>query len=79
MISSVNEDGSSLDINVSWPSDEEVDSLLTGIEELNTIGLDDATVLEIFKEQGIQCLEGSISAEEAAANLIQKVNLYLAE
>ena len=39
----------------------------------------DHVIEEIVLEQGVRCLEGSQSPEGAAANIMQKVKLYLAE
>lgn len=62
-----------------WPSDEEIQKLRDTFAGLNTPSLTDNVILEAVAEQGISCLEGSITAQEAAKNALQKINLYLAE
>ena len=64
---------------MNWPNAEEIKALSDMLESADTPALTDHVIEEIVLEQGVRCLEGSQSPEGAAANIMQKVKLYLAE
>ena len=72
-------EGGSVSLELNWPNAEEIKALSDMLESADTPALTDHVIEEIVLEQGVRCLEGSQSPEGAAANIMQKVKLYLAE
>lgn len=64
---------------LTWPEEEEIETLRQTFEKLNTPLPTDDVIREAVTEQGLSCLEGAVTAQEAAKNALQKINLYLAE
>ena len=62
-----------------WPDEEQLEELRQMLEAADTPSLTDETIWNVVKEQGEKYLEGSQELEEAVNNIMQKVNLYLAE
>ena len=72
-------EGGSVSLDMSWPDAGEIETLSDMLEKADTPALTDHVIEEIVLEQGALCLEDSQSPEAAAANIMQKVKLYLAE
>lgn len=66
-------------LNMSWPEEEELDKLRSFLEKAEIPASTDDTIWNAVKEQGDKYLNESLSLDEACSNIIQKVNLYLAE
>ena len=62
-----------------WPSSEEFDRLEQQISELDTPAMEDALVLAAITEKGRMYLSGGRSLEETVNEIIQTLELYLAE
>ena len=58
---------------------EQLDLLTKQIESLKRPILNDRVIQEMVISEGISCLNGDQSVEDAAANIMQKVKLYLSE
>ena len=72
-------EGGSVSLELGWPNAEEIGALSDMLEKADSPALTDHVIEEIVLEQGALCLEDSQSPEAAAANIMQKVKLYLAE
>lgn len=59
--------------------EEEIARMTELVESLETRALQDDVIKEVVIEQGEKVLKGELSPEEAAAAIIQKVNIYLME
>lgn len=73
------DDGGFASLALTWPEEEEIKTLRQTFEKLNTPLVTDDVIREAVTEQGLSCLEGGVTAQEAAKNALQKINLYLAE
>lgn len=71
--------GSMSSLNMSWPDEEELDKLKSFLEKAEIPASTDDTIWNAVKEQGEKYLNEGLSLDEACSNIIQKVNLYLAE
>ncbi len=60
-------------------TEEEIRRITELAESLTTPALQDQVIEEAVLEQGEKTLKGEITPEEGAANVMRKVNLYLAE
>ncbi|HCT92239.1 MAG TPA: hypothetical protein DF613_12805 [Lachnospiraceae bacterium] len=78
-IGSSDGEGGSVSLEMSWPNAEEIKVLSDMLEQADTPALTDHVIEEIVLEQGALCLGGRQTPEAAAANIMQKVKLYLAE
>lgn len=65
--------------DMSVPEEKDIEKLTSIIESLDTASSDDAVIQELIVEQGKKYLYGTQSIEDSVNNVIQKVNLYLAE
>lgn len=74
-----NEEGDMIFLSLSWPDEAQIADLQESMEKLDTPLTADEVIVEAVTEQGTACLEGSVTPQEAAANALQKINLYLAE
>ncbi len=73
------EEGSMATLALSWPEDADIQVLKDSFETLNVPVEADEVVIEAVTEQGVACLEGSVTPQEAAANALKKIQLYLSE
>lgn len=73
------EDGSVLMLDLYWPNEEEQKGLKDLVSSLNTPYLPDSRIEQAVVAAGTQVLNGELSVEEGAAQVKQKVQLYLAE
>lgn len=78
-VSSSDGEGGSVSLKMAWPNAKEIKGLSEMLENADTPALTDHVIEEIVLEQGAACLEGQLSPEAAASNIMQKVKLYLAE
>lgn len=62
-----------------WPSEEKITALKEMIASLVTPTLSDETIKNAVMETGAKVLEGSLSIDEGCDEIVQKVELYLAE
>lgn len=72
-------DGDSVGMEVVPLNEEQLDLLTKQIESLKRPILNDRVIQEMVVSEGISCLDGDQSPEDAAANIMQKVKLYLSE
>ncbi len=66
-------------LDVSYPTEEEVDGLITICRTLEKPATQDCVIWNIYQTEADECLGGSIDAKTAAKNIAQKVDTYLAE
>ena len=71
--------GSMSSVNLGWPGEEELDGLKALLEQAELPASTDDTIWNAVKEQGEKYLNEGLVLDEACSNIIQKVNLYLAE
>ncbi|MCD8104385.1 MAG: hypothetical protein LUF35_05150 [Lachnospiraceae bacterium] len=62
-----------------WPAEEDLEWLTETAYSLKVRLEDGAVQKEVVMEQLERCLNGEISEEEAVSEIMQKINLYLAE
>lgn len=65
--------------SMGWPEEKELDKLRDLLEKAEVPASTDDTIWNAVKEQGEKYLNEDLSLDEACGNIIQKVNLYLAE
>lgn len=78
-ISDTNEDGETYTLQVMWPEEEfltQFKETVAGLDKAVTI---DYNILEIISTEARAYFEGSKSAQDTAATVAQKVQLYLSE
>ena len=76
------EDGSTserVDFVAAWPTEEEIAALKEKIGTLKSPALSDDVIYTAVLEGGIKVLEGDLSIDEGCGEIVQKVELYLAE
>ena len=73
------EDGTESELMAAYPLREEVEALTEMSGTLNRPMVQNRVVWNIYQEEADKYLEGSTDAEEAAENIAQKVDIYLAE
>lgn len=73
------DDGGTTKMKLRNPSEEEIAKLTGILEEVDSPICMDRVIKEIVLSQGKEALLGNSSVEEAAAEILRKCNLYLAE
>ena len=73
------EDGMEMELTASYPEEEEVRQFTELCRTLDTPMEQNRIVWNIYQEEADRCLEGSVEADEAAKNIAQKVDTWLAE
>ncbi len=68
-----------VEFTAEWPKESDVADLKTKIEELKTPGLSDDVIRSAILESGAKVLSGDVSVDEGCGEIVQKVDLYLAE
>ena len=66
-------------LDVSYPTEEEVDGLITICRTLKKPATQDCVIWNIYQTEADECLGGNVDAKTAAKNIAQKVDTYLAE
>lgn len=72
-------DGSSFNLDIRWSTEEDFETLKGMAESASTVCAGDAVVEEIVYEVGQKVLNGSVSADDAVAEIVKKAAIYLAE
>lgn len=65
--------------DITWPSAEELGAMKERIETLSQPSLSDSIIFDAVIESGVKVLEGGMTAEKGCDEIVQKVELYLAE
>ena len=73
------EDGIDTELTASYPEEEEVRAFTELCRTLDTPMEQNRIVWNIYQEEADSFMEGSAGADEAAKNIAQKVDNYLAE
>ncbi len=73
------EDGMEMELTASYPEEEEVRQFTELCRTLDAPMEQNRIVWNIYQEEADRCLEGSVEADEAAKNIAQKVDTWLAE
>lgn len=73
------EDGNEGILNIIWPSEEQLTQLEAMIESLDTPASTDENVKNAVVESGAAALNGEKSIDDAVSEIINKVQIYLAE
>lgn len=71
--------GESVEVVMSWMSQEVLDQFLGYVEQLDTAADTDTILKDAVYAQMQECINGNISPEDAVNAVMQTVNLYLAE
>ena len=66
-------------LDVSYPTEEEVDGLIAICRTLEKPATQDCVIWNIYQTEADECLGGNVDAKTAAKNIAQKVDTYLAE
>lgn len=74
-----NSEGEMLELEYTWPTEEEQKALTAGVAKLKQPGSLEEVPRNTVIGEARRCMSGEISAEEAASSIMQKINLYLAE
>lgn len=74
-----NENGETVDLTLRGITKDQTDALKKILEEADTPAITDSALQAVFIEQGVNVLKGTATAQEAAKEIVQKVNLYLSE
>lgn len=78
----VSEDGgveNRVNFDVVWPSEEQLSAMKERIETLAQPSLSDSVIFDAVIESGVKVLEGNLTVDEGCDEIVQKVELYLAE
>ena len=65
--------------DIVWPSEEQLSAMKEQIETLVQPSLSDSIIFDAVIEGGVKVLEGSLTVDEGCDEIVQKVELYLAE
>lgn len=68
-----------VDFGIEWPTEEEISALKEEAEKLVQPSLSDRVIASAVIESGVKVLEGSLAIDEGCDEIVQKVELYLAE
>ena len=63
----------------SWPDGDDVAALKEKVKMLAEPGLSDDMIRTAILESGAKALSGELSVDEGCGEIVQKVDLYLAE
>lgn len=72
-------DGASVSLEVTWPTEDELSEIKELVKKLDTPLNYDSTIQEAIMGEGAKCLEGELTVDEATANILKTVQLYLSE
>ncbi len=75
----VMDDGTEQELFLYWPDQAERERFTGYVESLKTPVLTDVQLCELVYETGRKVLEGELSAEDGAAEIVKKASIYLAE
>ena len=81
-VSEASEDGTSTEpihFEAYWPEPEVISAMKEKINDLTTPSLSDHVIYTAVTEGGRRVLEGDLSVDEGCDEIVQKVQLYLAE
>lgn len=73
------EDGEILSVSAKWPDARRRQELKTWVDALDTPALTNQTIRTMVIAQMDDCLNGRITAQQAAQNALKNLNLYLSE
>ena len=68
-----------VNFSASWPTEEEIVAFKEKIGTLTSPALSDDVIFTAVLEGGVKVLEGDLSLDEGCGEIVQKVELYLAE
>lgn len=72
-------DGTQEWLMLCWPDGEEKEAFTELVRALDTPAFTDSWICETVYETGIKVLEGDLSAEDGAKEIVKKAGIYLAE
>ncbi|MCD8216756.1 MAG: hypothetical protein LUD01_01695, partial [Clostridiales bacterium] len=76
----VEEDGRETDLDLYWPSDEQIEEFKEMINGLDTPAYTNDTILTTILTDCYACVTGDeVSVEDAVAQVVQDLSIYLAE
>ena len=78
-ISTSDENGNMISLNLVLPAQEEIDKICSIAEKLTTPSTMNQLLQETILEQGYSYLSGEQDLDTTVGNITQKMNLYLAE
>lgn len=78
-ISTISESGVDLSLELKWPTKEQAAEFKALAEGLTTPANTDSIIREAVYSAADDCLNGTVSIDEAVKAVMQKVNLYLSE
>lgn len=78
-LAEMDENGNYVSLDLFWPTEEQTAALESMIESLSVPASSDENVKNTVIEQGVAALNGEKSVEDAVGEIINKVQIYLAE
>ncbi len=76
----VNEDGTEIDLDLYWPTEEQIAAFMEMINGLDTPAYTDDTILMTIMKDCYACVTGDeVSVEDAVAQVVQDLSIYLSE
>lgn len=78
-ISSSDEEGNYVEMNIYWPNEEQITVFRNWMESVSTPYIENDTLEDAVYEEGIKYMQGDESLKEAVAAIEEKVALYMAE
>lgn len=79
MISWQDEDGNDSTLEISWPEADQLNKLEEMIESLDTPASADENVRDVVVELGVSALNGEMEIDEAVNEILNRIQIYLAE
>lgn len=73
------EDGTTLSLEIFWPTEEEIDALYKIAEEASAPYIRDSVLEAAVRDTGMRILGGGLSIEEGVAEIKKKLAIYMAE
>lgn len=78
-IVSTDEAGNTVDLEINWPSAEELKTFGTYLDAAQTPADTNKMMKDIVLEMADKCVKGETTVDDAVNTVLQKLNLYLAE
>lgn len=73
------DDGSTVQLSIYWPEEEEVAVFRKCMEEADTVYREDDVLEEAVYEAGVAYIQGTKSLESAVSDIEKKISIYIAE
>lgn len=72
-------DGKGFSLEIKWVTEEDFAELKHMVESASSVCAGDAVIEEVVYEVGQKALNGSVSVDDAVAEILKRAEIYLAE